>query len=256
MFSYRKRSAEGTTPDVFVYDKLPEALRVQIIYIWRQATGRSYSGSTGDKLWTAIHDTVAEEHGEFTLGRGASLQERCENYLLGANSIEYALDLIEVSFVYIDSIIGRFDTHSRRKAGISIAPSAAIEKLNERFRRADVGYQFEGRRIIRVDSELIHSEIVKPALGYLSKSGFDGPRDEFLNAHAHYRAGEMKDATTDANNAFESALKAVCDLREWSFKRGARASDLLKIVRENGLLPGYLDNSFDQLSANCSRSSC
>ena len=39
LFSYRKRVAEGETPDVFVYDTLPEALRVQIINIWRDAIG-------------------------------------------------------------------------------------------------------------------------------------------------------------------------------------------------------------------------
>ena len=36
---------------------------------------------------------------------------------------------------------------------------------------------------------------------------------EFLKAHAHYRSGEMKDAITDANNAFESTLKTICDQR-------------------------------------------
>ena len=31
-----------------------------------------------------------------------------------------------------------------------------------------------------------------------------------MRAHGHYRSGEMKDAVIDANNAFESTLKAVC----------------------------------------------
>ena len=70
-----------------------------------------------------------------------------------------------------------------------------------------------------------------------------------MKAHGHYRAGETKDAITDANNAFESTLKAICDQRGWQYSNGARASDLLKVVRENGLLPSYLDNSFDQLAA-------
>ena len=103
--------------------------------------------------------------------------------------------------------------------------------------------------IIRIDAELVHSELVKPALGFLGEPGFEGPRDEFLKAHAHYRAGETKDAVTNANNAFESTLKTVCDRRGWAYQRGARASDLLRIVREQGLLPDYLDRSFDQLAA-------
>ena len=59
----------------------------------------------------------------------------------------------------------------------------------------------------------------------------------------------MKDAITDANNAFESTLKTICDQRLWEYQQGARASDLLKVVRKGGLLPNYLDASFDQLAA-------
>ncbi len=170
-------------------------------------------------------------------------------YLRGVQPVEHALDLIEVSFDYIDRKARRFDHRYRKRYGITANADDAIEELNEWFRRAGVGYRFEQGKIIRIDSELIHSEVVKPALGFLHQPGFDGPRDEFLKAFDHYRAGEMKDAITDANNAFESTLKAVCEQRKWSYLSGARASDLLKVVRDNGLLPNYLDKSFDQLAA-------
>ena len=39
LFSHRRRMAEGNTPDVFIYDKLPETLRVQIIHILRASIG-------------------------------------------------------------------------------------------------------------------------------------------------------------------------------------------------------------------------
>ena len=79
-----------------------------------------------------------------------------------------------------------------------------------------VGHQFTRRRrrnaaVIRVDSELLHSEVVRPALAYLHHKGFEGPRSEFLKAHAHYRAWETKPTVTEANNAFECTLKAICD---------------------------------------------
>lgn len=70
-----------------------------------------------------------------------------------------------------------------------------------------------------------------------------------MAAHAHYRAGEYKDCVADALNAFESTMKAICDIKKWSYSKGARASDLLKVIRSNGLLPDYLDGSFDQLAA-------
>lgn len=245
-FSHRKRVAEGQTPDVFVYDRLPNDLRVQIVHIWREAIGL---GDFNPSAWRGIHDTIAREHGRFELSLGHSDGERCERFLIEQTSVEPALDLIELSFMYIDFAAREIDPLNRPRYGISVEADDAIRELNERFRRAGVGYRYEQGKIIRVDSELIHSEVVKPALAYLGEPGFEGPRDEFLNAHTHYRAGETKDAITDANNAFESTLRTVCDQRGWPYDAGAPVKVLLGILRDKGLLPGYLDNSFDQLAA-------
>ncbi len=70
-----------------------------------------------------------------------------------------------------------------------------------------------------------------------------------LPDHAHYRAGETKDAAVDALNAFESTINAICDAKGWTYDSGTTASHLIKIVRDNGLLPDYLGPSFDQLQA-------
>ena len=258
LFSHRKRVAEGETRDVFIYDELPDALRVQIIYIWRDSIGQFHvnlgydfeeEGVHNNVGWRFIHDAVAREHGVFDLADEPRINDRCETFLRNTASVDAALDLIEVSFRYIDEIARRYSSSDRAKRGIKVTASDAIEELNERFRRAGVGYRFEESMIFRVDSELIHAEVVRPALRYLHQQGFEGPRDEFLKAHAHYRAGETRDAITDANNAFESTLKTICDQRRWKYLKGARASDLLQVVRTNGLLPSYLDNSFDQLAA-------
>ncbi len=244
LFSYRKRRAEGGTPDVFTYDELPNSLRVQIVHILRDAIGvHDY------EPWERIHNSIAREHGRFGLGRGRGFRENCEEYLLENNLVDETLDLIEFSFACIDRFVRRLSDYEQEGLGIAVAASDAIDELNVRFRRAGVGYQFENGKIFRVDSELIHSDVVRPALRYLHQPGFEGPREEFLRAHSRYRAGDTKDAVTNANNAFESTLKSICDQRRWTYPKGARAADLLRIVRDQGLLPDYLDNSFDQLAA-------
>ena len=249
LFSYRKRVEERTTPDVFVYDDLPQALRTQIAYIWRDAIGPYQGNTKNQEVWKQIHDIVAREHGRFNLGIGFNHEKDCISYLLDIKSVDAILDLVELSFFAIELVGGDLDNYARQSRGMKVSPDEAITELNQRFRRAGVGYQYENGKILRIDSELIHSEVVRPALRFLQKHGFEGPRDEFMKAHGHYRAGEMKDAVTDANNAFESTLKTICEQRRWQYPKGARASDLLKVVRENGLLPSYLDNSFDQLAA-------
>ena len=259
LFSYRKKVAQGEQSDVFIYDSLPQALRVQIIHIWREAIGPYVCSPAYDIItwshnnagWITIEKQVAREHGLFDLStnREASAFDRCANYLLNNQSTERAIDLIERSFQYIDHDCRAFNDSELRKRGITVSPCDAIVELNERFRRAGVGYQFESGTIMRVDSELIHSEIVKPALQFLHQKGFEGPRDEFLQAYSHHKAGKFRDAITNANNSFESTLKAICDQRNWNYPSTARARDLLSIVRTNKLFPTYLDNSFDQLVA-------
>ena len=43
-------------------------------------------------------------------------------------------------------------------------------------------------------------------------------------------------------------MKIICNIKGWEYE-GDRATDLLKVIRANGLLPNYLDASFDQLMA-------
>ena len=254
LYSYRQHVANGTTPDVFVYDTLPDEFKIQIINIWRPTIGRSRlrdlrgRAKRNNPSWQDIHRVVAKEHGLLVNADDPDLGAWCEAYLRTV-SVDDAIDLIEYSFRHIDRVVRHLDARDREERGIQNTAKDAIEELNERFRRQGVGYQYEDGMLFRVDSELIHSEVVRPALRYLHQQGFEGPCDEFLKAHAHYRAGEMKDAITDANNAFESTLKTICNQRGWVYKPGARASDLLKLVGEKGLLPSYLDKSFNQLAA-------
>ena len=257
LYSYRKRLAEGKLPDVFSYDELPDNLKKQIAHILHDAIGRFHSYDAFSKPleiennqgWEQIHDAISREHGLLRLGSESEINTRCINYLIRVPSVELALDLVELSFVYIDEVTRHFGQIKRRKRGISVTADEAISELNQRFLRAGVGYQYDAGKVFRIDSELVHNEIIRPALRYLDQEGFEGPRDEFLRAHTHYRRGEVKDAIIDANNSFESTLMTICQQRGWAYPNGARASDLIRIVRKNGLLPTYLQRSFEQLSA-------
>ena len=66
-------------------------------------------------------------------------------------------------------------------------------ELNYRFREHRVGYQYESGQIIKVDSQFVHSEVVKPALSFLSDPIYKGANEEFLKAHEHYRKRRYKE---------------------------------------------------------------
>ena len=257
-YSRRKRLAEQGELDVYVYDEVPTVLRAQVEYIWDDAIGPYWQSSgfyTGmppannNTDWRSIRHQLCREKGVLSLANSDRPKQDCISYLHEEKNVDAWLDIIELSFTYIEEAVSRFSHYERQKRGIKQAPNEAIAELNARFRLAAFGYRFEVGQIIRVDSELLHAEVVKPALHFLADERFSGPRDEYLSAHAHYRAGENKDAITDANNAFESTLKTICDLKGWEYPAGATASKLLKVTRDNKLLPDYFDKSFEQLAA-------
>ncbi|SOE91854.1 hypothetical protein SAMN05414139_04537 [Burkholderia sp. D7] len=138
--------------------------------------------------------------------------------------------------------------HSREEATErKITPEDAIDELNERFREHGVGYQYESSEILRVDSEFIHAEAVKPALGLLRMDGFAGANDEFLEAHEHYRHGRNKESIGSALKAFESVLKGICKIKKWNVGPNETANPLIAVCFAKALFPAYLESQLGSL---------
>jgi AbiJ N-terminal domain 4 len=82
------------------------------------------------------------------------------DFLLHEQNPERALDAIELSFRVVDRSTRRFEYLKRAHA--SESADAAIEELNARFREHGVGYAFNNGEIIRIDSQSLHAEAVRP----------------------------------------------------------------------------------------------
>lgn len=238
--------------DVWDYESIPERLRVQVYNLVKGAMGRSdrYSDFNAEPIYRLISEGIAHEHGRHSLvARSETPEEDVLRCITGERALLIWLDCVELSFRCIARFRGELDEYNRRTAGVSIKAADAIEELNERFRRAGFGYRYDGGKIFRIDSELTHREITRPVLRLLAHPSFEGADEEFRAAHDHYKAGEFKDCAVDALNALESTMKVICDLKKWSYPQGARSTDLLKIMRREGLFPEFADQSFDQLVA-------
>ncbi len=248
LFSKRERRARGEVPDVYVYDKLPEKLRVQIVHIVKDAFGQDrYSSDYAAKAYEFVKQSLCREYGRFELIEYPKSDEHSVfNFFLQEESAERALDVVELCFQFINVNIRNeyeYTSHTDRK----LEPDHAVAELNARFKEHGVGYQFESNSIIRVDSEFLHSEAVKPALAVLRQAGFEGANEEFLHAHEHYRHGRYKECIVDALKAFESTMKAICKLRGWPNQPGDTAKTLIATCLGNGLLPQYFETQFSSL---------
>ncbi|HSD57047.1 MAG TPA: hypothetical protein VLB04_02610, partial [Methanotrichaceae archaeon] len=197
LFSKGQKRSRGEMPDVYQYKTLPVELRVQIIHIFRDAFGDldGYEGRTARYAFKFIHEALCREYGVFRLdGENVSNFEAVVNFLLKTQEIDKAIDVVELTFKYIDRVV-RENQYPYKNCKLS--PDDAIAELNHRFREHGVGYQYESGMMMRVDSQLIHEEIVRPALSMLSDPMYEGANAEFLSAHAHYRTGKYKECLND-----------------------------------------------------------
>ncbi|MEH2410379.1 MAG: hypothetical protein V7K36_16425 [Nostoc sp.] len=170
------------------------------------------------------------------------------DFMLETKVIEEILDVVELSFELIDRAYR--DDSLRCITKSKITPDEAIKELNYRFREHGVGYQYESGEIIRVDSQIIHAEAVKPVLELLSDTRFQGANEEFLKAHEHYRHGRYKECLVECLKSFESTMKTICDIRGWIYQPGDPAKNLINVCFQNNLIQPYLQTQFTSLKSN------
>jgi hypothetical protein len=229
IFSKRKKRAAGKMPDVYTYDEIPGRLRVQIVHIWNDALGvpnntsvRTYSIADA---YHAIVQTLRREYGQFVLHRDTPdshsavySYNELNNFFLDmegyedVSALDKALDVIELSFRMIDGP-ARDEGYLGRHDADEIATNA-IDELNARFKEHGVGYFYSDGTVMRVDSEFVHSEIVKPALVVLRQPIYSTAQAEFLKAHEYYRGGKNSEALIECYKAFESTMKIICTKRK------------------------------------------
>jgi len=248
LFSKRQRRARGEMPDVYVYDELPQPLRVQIIYIVRDAFGVDHYGTHyAEKAYGYVKRTLCREYGLSALvNYPKSDAESVFDFFLAEKSIEQALDVVELCFKIINSYISD-DEGYKYNTERKLESEEAVSELNERFKEHGVGFQFESNELIRLDSNFLHSEAVKPTLAVLRGDGFKGANEEFLLAHEHYRHGRHKECLVDALKAFESTMKSICKLRGWPNQPNDTAKALISTCLSNGLIPPYLESQMGSL---------
>ncbi len=254
LFSKRQKRLRGEIPDVYTYDAIPNPLRVQIVHIWTDTLGTDidydYDNKGVRQGYMFIVENLCREYGLFKLtDKGffgpRNYMEELINFFLQEAENERVIDTIEFSFRYTDMVTREWE--HRQLGSASINADNAISELNNRFREHGIGYQYANGEIIRVDSELIHSEVIKPALKLLQAKFLAGAQQEFLKAHEHFRKENTKEALNEALKAFESTMKAICDKRGWLYDKRDTSKKRIEICLKNDLIPSFWQQQMTSL---------
>lgn len=244
LFSKRRKRERGDFPDVYQYEEIPQSLRVQLVHMLHEAFAREgqWFSDEATKMIKEINKALCREYGIFKLaGQYDEGFEEIANFILKCTDYERVLDAIEITFRFIDKSIRNQPYYYNQ----SIDADALIKELNQRFKEAGVGYQYESGEILRVDSQFLHAETVKPVLSLLKAKAYHSVNEEFLAAHEHYRHGKYEESTTECLKAVESLLKTICTNQGWAYDEKDTAKKLINVVLSNGLVPTFMQNQLN-----------
>jgi hypothetical protein len=254
-FAKRQQKLRGDFPDVYSYDNIPYPLRVQIVQIMMEILGgdineyKHYGSEIQVKdAYKSIVEILRKEIGAFHLPPSNKYQDNpireLADYLLTESDAEHVLSAVELICRIMENVASKQSYRGWKDA--EQVSKNAIQEINSRLKEHGLGYEYDGE-IIRIDTELIHAEAVKPALGLLRNAKFSGAEQEFMNAYSHYRKGNNKEALNDALKAFESTMKSIYEKREWAYTKTDPASKLIKVAFDSGLIPSFWENHFSGL---------
>ncbi len=229
---------EKGEPDVFVYDPVPSKLKVQVVCIMEDLLGDASQSRDGYgfKRYDGLRKALRRQFGRSPLqGKHFTVYDEISHFLLDINRTDWFLDAIDVMIQFSRSVVP------------SNAVSSAVDEMNIWFRQSRYGFSYENGRFMRMDSEFLHHEAVRPALRLMMYGGYSGAEAEFRHAHDHYLNGKIDEAITEACKSVESVMGSICNKRDWTVKGKRTFGDLAQACFENGLIPRFWQNHIDRL---------
>jgi len=242
----KKRQLNKDQPVVLHYDHIPDEFRNQVFLIWKNAIGPYGKYFSGRVVWDEIHEYLCRELNLPTLGPSTNLADNCIQFLF-QEATDHVLDIIQVSFNAVEHQFEKYNGNPdwmEHQTGLSYPPDIAIKELNTRFLENNIGFQYLNGRIVRIDSQYTHAEIVEPALQLLNEAPFKPALDEFLKAQEAYRRGRYEEAMNEALKAFESTIKIIVENKKWASGPNLTTVRLIQICFDHHLIPAPFQSRF------------
>ena len=247
LFSRRNSSK----PSEIRYD-IPRDVRNRILH--------SLDGWTHGDVSLALEEverTLLQEYGGLDASRYEAARASASpliNHFMGCRD-ERVLDFLEAlfqAFHYgggqdgVDRVVKIFRDHG---IGYDFTPLVVEEKeaVTSMFGvpRKTVTLQYQYPEAYRIDHQILHMEVMAPAVTLLSDLRLKIASQEFREALRHHRAGQHAEAITACTSAFESVMKTICQLKNWKFDPDKdTCATLVDVCQGNGLFPPFYSDLF------------
>lgn len=252
LLSRRIKNSSGE-PEVYIYDMCPKEFRNQVFYIIEDLV-EPYNNYDFD-MWDFLEEIFCREKGLKTMGRKNSIKanrygkSNIEYYFEVANN-EAFLDAVDMFFNFFDKKLRNIGPEYNNGTNSNQQVNKAITELNYRFKQHNLGYELLDGQIVRIDSKILHKEVVKPTLKLLYEQGFEGAEEEMREAYENRRKGDNKNAILYAGKAFESTIKTICSKKGYPYDAARdTAQKLINVLENNDFYPKYMTTHLTNLRA-------
>lgn len=156
-----------------------------------------------------------------------------ERLLDNQNDINFYLDLVELFLVQYTT-----------------AKQPIIKSINKILLLDSLGYQIDEikNQIIRIDSSHTYQEIIRPTLLLLNDDKFKNIDDEYRKAFEELKNGNYESVLVEANKAFESTMKIICDLKGYGQPKNHAVTSLIAHLRTHDFIENFQTEKFNALA--------
>jgi hypothetical protein len=251
IFDVFSRRPEATTA-VRVRKPLTSEFRGRVLLLCHDLFPEERGGYV-HQYWSEIHRMLQYRHGRPVLYTKAYPSSSTEDVLMFLQSCndEHFLDFIEYifkvkTFFHSAKSEQHVVTEINQLFSIDDLPYALTDVVRRTTRQFSYGSEHDVSevvaypKVIRKESETLHSAAIQPSLDLLANPAFASANEEFRAALDDYRKGDFRDCLVKCGSAFESVLKVICDQKGWSYTQKDTAQVLLNnVLPRTGLDPFF-----------------
>ncbi|SDI14408.1 STM4504/CBY_0614 family protein [Proteiniclasticum ruminis] len=231
---YSIRNSKENLNDFYEYDNFSNKIRTQIFLILDE-----YLFSSKYKLNDYISRIYEKESGEIIFSRKFNDTSVFEDFIYACSS-EELIDFIDVIcyFIWNSCDLVEYEDEYHH---IEWTKDKIVSELNHKFKQSHMGYEIIEDKVVRVDNELLHLTVTKPALHFLKEKDFKGAEEEIFKAFSYYTDGDYENTVLFSMKAFESTMKTICFNKGYASEVEKKtAKELINIVLTEGYVPEYL----------------
>lgn len=248
--------------DVYVYNQISEKVKIQIYHQAQRIIPRPFIDTVSMNMFHSILNELTFKYG--VLNESSIIRTPYQKIFKDQELSDYES---KVFFIMIKSakdeflvtldIIELISRHIPKFYDEDVSKNLDAA-FNAVFHKNGIGYELINSTLISKDNEVIHSEIVRPSLQFLSQLEYAGANIEITDAYESFKENRFNDSIICAGKAFESTMRIIIQKKGWSLYssrsnltlKNATASILIETIKREGKLEMYSSMSLEGLQKN------